>query len=87
MCHIRAYPNLIISLYKISLFKLHFGDGAVCVYEGYSGYTYLFASLQMGCIYSWIEIAEAIRKVLTFHSELDVDAVSASAAAVLLHSQ
>lgn len=60
----------------------------MCVYEGCSGCTfYLFASLQKRCICSWIEVAEAVRKVLSFHSELGVDAVSVSTAAGLLHSQ
>lgn len=31
LCHVRAYPNLNISVYKISLFKLHFGDSALRV--------------------------------------------------------
>lgn len=48
---------------------------SVC--EGCCGCTFdFFMGLQNRCICSWIEVAKDIRKVLLFHSELVVDAVS-----------
>lgn len=82
-----AISGIFIEEWRLPLLPKHFGCDGLCLCMRHAVAVHLiYYCLQNRCICSWIKVAEAVRKVLSFLSDLDVGALSVSTAVELLHS-
>lgn len=82
-----AISGIFIEEWRLPLLSKHFGCDGLCLCMRDSVAVHLiYYCLQNRCVCSWIKVAEAVRKVLSFLSELVVDDLSVSTAVGLLHS-